>query len=112
MGNFKELSCTYALPKLVPNVIQVLVGKKGLLAPVAHPLLVGLFIVQSKDGRDILPFAVVRGDIGAALFLGVRDHVANHAKSLSLRLGLDRAGGLGFSVSNAIEPVANTVFQH
>lgn len=98
----------YLFPKLVANLVQVLFGQESLLAPVSHPSLVCLIVMQGKYGVNILPFPKLWSDIRAAFLNGCGQHIVDSSQALRIGLGPWGRFAIGSGVSKPVKPVADT----
>lgn len=102
---------TYAFSKLVPDLIQVFLRQKCLLAPFSDPSLVSLLVVKGEDGLHVFPLPMLGCNACTSFMRGESNHVANDSQSFGLSFGVqvDRIGGFWFSIANSVEPVAHSV---
>lgn len=107
-SSLQKLVDVYTFSELVANLIKILVGKEGLLAPFPDPLSICFDVMKRENGGHIFPFAMVGSDSSAPLLNGKGNHLADHAKSLAFGLRFDRAGRFGLGITNAIEPVPDS----
>ena len=102
---------TYTLPKFIPNLIQILLRQKRLLAPIRQVFAVLRLVVQREHSDNILPVSVLRRDPRTASIMRECNHMMNNAQSLGF--GLRFGGGFvfRFGTADAMEPVADPTLQ-
>jgi hypothetical protein len=98
----------YLFSELVTNLIQVLTGQEGLFAPVSHPSLVCLVIMQGKYRVDVLPFAMLWSNVRTTFLDWRSQHVVDSPQMLRVGLWPWGSFAIGLSVSKPVKPVANT----